>query len=233
MMDACCENKSSELTQLRERQAKVLYVVLAINGLMFLFEFIAGWVIGSTALLGDSLDMFGDTTVYALTLYTLHRSDRERAAASLVKGGFMLIFGIAVIGEAIYKSVAGAAPTAEAMGIVGVIALMANSICFLMLYRFRSDDINMRSTWLCSRNDLIANTGVIIAAVLVGATQTRWPDVVIGMIIAGLFLHSAWRVLGEASREWRGSDPRAIKAGDEGSESVEKHDTCQQSSCCR
>ena len=232
-MDACCENKSSELALLRERQAKVLYAVLAINGFMFLFEFIAGWVIGSTALLGDSLDMFGDTTVYALTLYTLHRSDRERAAASLVKGGFMLIFGVAVIGEAVYKSVAGAAPTAEAMGIVGLIALMANSICFLMLYRFRSDDINMRSTWLCSRNDLIANTGVIIAAVLVGATQTRWPDVVIGMIIAGLFLHSAWRVLGEASREWRGSDPRAIKAGDEGSESVEKHDTCQQSSCCR
>src|SRR5690606_32842479 len=169
-MDACCENKVGELARLRERQARVLYAALAINGVMFLFEFIAGWVIGSTALLGDSLDMFGDTTVYALTLYALHRSDRARAGAALVKGSFMLLFGIAVIAEAIHKSVTSSVPEAGAMGVVGVIALAANTVCFLLLYRYRSSELNMRSTWLCSRNDLVANTSVIVAAAVVALT---------------------------------------------------------------
>lgn len=238
-MDSCCENKAGELAQLRERQASVLYTVLAINGLMFVVEFIAGWMIGSTALLGDSLDMFGDAAVYALTLYTLHRSERARAGAALVKGGFMLVFGLAVVGEAIHKSLAGTTPAAEAMGLVGAMALAANGICFLMLYRFRRDDINMRSTWLCSRNDLIANGSVIVAAVLVGVSGTRWPDVVIGLIIAGLFLHSAWQVLSEAWKLWRAPGPREPRettkpdvASEQESRVADNGDgSC--SSCCR
>ncbi|GHB22318.1 cation transporter [Salinicola rhizosphaerae] len=202
-MDSCCENKAGELAQLRGAQAKVLYWVLGINGSMFVIEFVAGWLIGSTALLADSLDMFGDATVYVLTLYALNRSDKTRAGAALVKSGFMFVFGLAVIAEAIHKSVVGSVPEAGAMGIMGVLALAANTVCFVMLLRYRSADLNMRSTWLCSRNDLIANTSVVLAAIAVGVTGSLWPDVIVGLAIAALFLHSAWQVSAEAIVEWR------------------------------
>ena len=206
-MDSCCENKAGELRSLRARQSRVLYVALAINAVMFLVEFVSGWLARSTALLGDSLDMFGDAWVYALTLYALHRSERMRAGAALVKGALMLVFGLVVIGEAVRKSVLGVLPDAEWMGAVGMIALAANTVCFLLLYRHRGDDLNMRSTWLCSRNDLIANTSVIGAAVLVGATGSLWPDVALGVAIAALFLHSAWQVLTDAREQWRAHGP--------------------------
>lgn len=202
-MDSCCESKAGELAALRERQARVLYAVLAINAGMFLLEFVSGWLARSTALLGDSLDMFGDASVYALTLYTLHRSPRARAGAALLKGLFMLLFGLVVVAEALRRGVLGAAPQADWMGVVGLIALLANGVCFVLLNRHRSDDLNMRSTWLCSRNDLIANSSVILAAVLVAYTGSLWPDLVVGLAIAALFLHSAWQVLGEAWLQWR------------------------------
>lgn len=202
-MDRCCENKSSELNALRERQGRVLWIVLAINAVMFVVEFVSGWLAQSTALLGDSLDMFGDASVYVLTLYALHRSERMRAGAALVKGLVMLIFGLVVIGEAVRKSLLGVLPDAGLMGMIGVIALAANTACFLMLYRHRTDDLNMRSTWLCSRNDLIANTSVIGAALLVSLTGSLWPDVAVGVAIAALFLHSAWQVLTDAWRQWQ------------------------------
>ncbi|MDZ7791059.1 MAG: cation transporter [Xanthomonadales bacterium] len=206
-MDSCCEDKAGELRSLRARQGRVLYVVLAINAVMFLFEFVSGWLARSTALLGDSLDMFGDASVYALTLYALHRSERMRAGAALAKGALMLVFGLVVIGDAVRKSVLGVLPDAGWMGAVGLIALAANTVCFLLLYRHRGDDLNMRSTWLCSRNDLIANTSVIGAAVLVSVTGSLWPDVAIGVAIAALFLHSAWQVLTDAWEQWRAHGP--------------------------
>lgn len=209
-MDSCCENKASELAQLRAKQERVLYIVLAINAVMFLFEFTAGWLVRSTALLGDALDMFGDASVYALTLYVLHRSARTRAGAALVKGAFMLLFGVVVVGDACYKSMQGVVPEAEWMGIVGLIAFAANTVCFALLYSHCRDDLNMRSTWLCSRNDLIANTSVIAAAALVAFTGTLWPDVVVGFAIAALFLHSAWQVLAEAWQEWREHSPQKV-----------------------
>lgn len=213
-MDSCCDNEASELAQLRTRQSRVLYVVLAINAVMFLLEFTAGWIARSTALLGDSLDMFGDASVYVLTLYALHRGARTRAGAALFKGGFMLLFGLVVIVDAVRKSVLGVVPEAEWMAGVGLLALAANTVCFMMLYRHRSDDLNMRSTWLCSRNDLIANASVIAAAGLVAMTGTFWPDVVVGLAIAALFLHSAWQVIAAAWPEWRahpnGPAPKGI-----------------------
>jgi len=202
-MDSCCEDKASELAQLRDQQSRVLYIVLAINALMFLVEFVAGWVIGSTAVLADSLDMFGDASVYALTLYVLHRSARTRAGAALFKGSLMLLFGLLVIADAIRKLVMGGVPEAQWMGLVGAAALIANTLCFTLLYRHRCDDLNMKSTWLCSRNDLIANASVIVAAILVAVTGTLWPDVIIGLAIAALFLHSARQVLAESWAEWR------------------------------
>lgn len=214
-MDSCCEDKVGELRSLRARQGRVLYVVLAINAVMFLFEFVSGWLARSTALLGDSLDMFGDASVYALTLYALHRSERMRAGAALAKGVLMLVFGLVVIGDAARKSVLGVLPDAGWMGAVGLIALAANTVCFLLLYRHRGDDLNMRSTWLCSRNDLIANTSVIGAAVLVSVTGSLWPDVAIGVAIAALFLHSAWHVLTDAWEQWRAHGPARSTAASE------------------
>lgn len=204
-MDSCCENKAGELAQLRTRQSRVLYIVLAINAVMFLVEFAAGWIAGSTALLADSLDMFGDASVYALTLFVLHRSARARASAAFFKGGFMLLFGMLVVADALRKSLLQEVPAADWMGAVGALALLANGICFALLYRHRADDLNLRSTWLCSRNDLVANISVIATAGLVALTGSLWPDVVVGLAIAALFLHSAGQVIREARQEWRAS----------------------------
>lgn len=203
-MEHCCEKKSGELARLRERQGRVLYVVLSVNAAMFLVEFVSGWIARSTALLGDSLDMLGDASVYALTLYTLQRSLRTQAGASLFKGGVMLIFGFGVIAEALHKSLSGVAiPAADVMGGIGLLALVANAICFLLLYTHRSDNLNMRSTWLCSRNDVIANISVIAAAGLVAWTGSFWPDVLVGLAIAALFIESARKILIESIQAWR------------------------------
>lgn len=204
-MDSCCEKKSDELATLKNAQAKVLYIVLAINVVMFIVEFSSGWLVRSTALLGDSLDMFGDASVYALTLFVLNRSNRARAKAAAVKGVFMLLFGVAVIVDATYKTITGVMPEATWMGGVALLALLANAVCFLLLRRHRSDDLNMRSTWICSRNDLIANSSVIGAAALVAATDSFWPDVIVGFAIACLFIYSAWQVLTEARLAWLNS----------------------------
>lgn len=202
-MDSCCENKVGELALLRDRQSKVLYSVLAINVVGFLVEFTAGWLASSTALLGDSLDMFGDASVYVLTLFVLEKGRRARAGAGLFKGVFMLLFGVVVVIDAVRKLVLQEVPDANWMGAIGLFALVANGICFAFLYRHRSDDFNMRSTWLCSRNDLFANSSVIAAAGLVALTNTLWPDIIVGLAIAGLFLHSAWQVIREGLNEWR------------------------------
>jgi cation diffusion facilitator family transporter len=208
-MDSCCENKAAELARLRASQSRVLYIVLAINAVMFVVEFAAGWIAASTALLGDSLDMFGDASVYALTLFVLHRGPRARAGAAMCKGGFMLLFGVVVVADAVRKLMLQEVPAADWMGAVGALALLANGVCFALLYRHRADDLNMRSTWLCSRNDLVANSSVIVAAALVALTSSLWPDLIVGLAIAALFLHSAVQVLREARQEWRASAPGA------------------------
>ncbi|MBA4742100.1 MAG: cation transporter [Azoarcus sp.] len=202
-MDSCCENKAGELAQLRASQSRVLYIVLAINAAMFVVEFAAGWIARSTALLGDSLDMFGDASVYALTLFVLHRGARARAGAAMFKGGFMLLFGVVVVADAVRKLMLQEVPAADWMAAVGALALLANGLCAAMLYRHRADDLNMRSTWLCSRNDLIANSSVIAAAGLVALTGSLWPDLLVGLLIAALFLHSAVQIIRESLQEWR------------------------------
>ncbi|RUO71296.1 cation diffusion facilitator family transporter [Pseudidiomarina salinarum] len=206
-MKSCCENKTDELAQLRVRQSRVLYIVLIVNALMFITEFTAGWIANSTALLADSLDMFGDASVYALTLFVLYRGARARAGAAMVKGGFMLLFAVLVIADAIRKMIVPEVPDADWMGMVATLALIANGYCFALLYRHRSDDINMRSTWLCSRNDLLANSSVIVAALVVAYTNSLWPDILVGLAIALLFLHSARDVIRDALKEWTASAP--------------------------
>jgi cation diffusion facilitator family transporter len=194
-MDQCCHSKTDTLTVLRERQKSVLQLVLAINAIMFVVEFGAGILAQSTALLADSLDMLGDAFVYGLSLYALHRSARWRAGAALTKGVIMGAFGIGVVLEAGLKMATGVVPQGSLMGLFGTLALLANVSCFILLMRHRSDDLNMRSTWLCSRNDVIANGGVLLAAAGVAVSGTAWPDILIGLLIAGLFLSSAWGVI--------------------------------------
>jgi len=194
-MASCCEDKGCEITAMRQSHGRILWIVLAINASMFFVEGAAGLFARSTSLLADALDMLGDALVYGFSLFVLARSARWQAVAALVKGMFMLVFGVGVFIEAGYKIWRPVMPAVETMGIIGGVALIANLICFVLLYRHRADNLNMRSTWLCSRNDLFANLGVILAAGSSFLLASYWPDVIVGAIIAGLFLWSALDVL--------------------------------------
>jgi cation diffusion facilitator family transporter len=200
-MDQCCEAKTRELADLRLRQGQVLATVLVVNITMFFVEFGAGLLSGSTALLADSLDMLGDSFVYGFSLFVLHRSPAWRARAALAKGLIMAAFGIGVLVEAALRLRAGVPPLVPAMAAVGTLALCANAFCFSLLWRHRRDDINLRSTWLCSRNDLVANGAVLAAAALVAWSGSFWPDFVVGVGIAALFLRTARSVLRESLAE--------------------------------
>jgi cation diffusion facilitator family transporter len=206
-MADCCEDKSCEVAALRASHGRVLWIVLAINAVMFLVEGAAGVVAHSTSLLADALDMLGDALVYGFSLFVLMRSARWQAGAALAKGAFMLVFGLGVLGEAIYKVFDPVMPGVETMGVIGGLALGANLVCFFLLYRHRGDNLNMSSTWLCSRNDIVANIGVLLAAGGSYALASRWPDVVVGATIAGLFLASSLGVLRKSLRELRMAPP--------------------------
>ena len=200
-MDVCCETKAEEIKTLRGKHKNVLTVVLVINAVLFVVEAAAGLVAHSTALLADSLDMLGDALVYGFSLYVLWRSAEWKAAAAVLKGAIMAVFGVGVLIEAVYKAIAGVVPMAETIGIIGMLVLLGNGLCFLLLFRHRSDDLNMRSTWLCSRNDILANLSVLIAAAGVKVFDSSWPDILIGAAIAALFLRIAFIVLHESFAE--------------------------------
>lgn len=202
-MEHCCNSNSNELDLLWARQSRILWVVLAINSGMFVAEAAAGLLAGSAALLADSLDMLGDALVYGVSLVVIGRSQRARAGAATLKGAVMLLFGIGVLAEVAYKLYARHVPDASIMSMTAAVALVANTICLVLLTRHRADDINMRSAWICSRNDLAANFGVILAAAGVFLTNTVWPDIVVGLLITGLFLVTSLRVLRQAIAEFR------------------------------
>jgi Co/Zn/Cd efflux system component len=168
---------------------------------MFMVEFGAGLFSGSSALLADSLDMLGDSLVYAFSLFVVHRSLAWRARAALLKGVIMALFGVAVLIEVGFSLRSASPPTVLAMAAVGTLALAANTLCFSLLWRHRADDINLRSTWLCSRNDLIANVAVLAAAGLVAWSGSGWPDIFVGLGIAVLFLRTAAVVVRESVEE--------------------------------
>ena len=202
-MDDCCGAKAEEISALRGEHKNVLIIVLVINAVLFVVEAAAGLLANSTALLADSLDMLGDSLVYGFSLYVLWRSAQWKAKAAALKGAIMATFGVGVLIGALYKTLTGVLPVAETMGIVGLLVLLGNGICFLLLFRHRSDDLNMRSTWLCSRNDIIANLSVLVAAIGVKVFDASWPDILVGAAIAALFLKSAFSVLRESLFELR------------------------------
>lgn len=201
MGKSCCEAKVCELEILRNKQGSVLKWVLLINAVMFVVEFAYGLLSHSSALMADSLDMLGDAAVYGFSLYALNRGARWRARAGLSKGIVMALLGVGVLAQTLYRLSMGALPMAETMGAVGLLALTANSVCLLLLYKHRSDDINMKSTWICSRNDIISNVSVIGASFIVTTTGSGIPDWIVGFIIAGLFLKSSVSVIREARAE--------------------------------
>jgi Co/Zn/Cd efflux system component len=209
MADQCCSAKAKELEVLASRhdQRRVLIAVLVINALMFAIEFGAGLAAGSSALMADSVDNLGDAFVYALSLFALARGPRWEAAAALSKGLIILAFGLAVIVELGVKVAYGVPPSSTLMLLFGALALVANLSCLAMLWRFRSLNVNMSSTFECSRNDVISNLGVLAAAGLVAATASAWPDILVGGAIALLFLRSAFRVLREAWPAWQKAAP--------------------------
>ena len=205
MADDCCSKKGETLTELARKkdQRRVLVIVMVINLAMFFAEFGGGLVARSSALMADSVDMLGDAFVYALSLYALHRGARWEAGAAIAKGGIILVFGIGIIIEIADKIVNGVPPSSSLMLTFGGMALVANLVCLALLWRFRTANVNMSSTFECSRNDVASNIGVLIAAGLVGMTGSAWPDIVVGAIIAVIFLRSAFRVLSEAIPAWR------------------------------
>jgi Co/Zn/Cd efflux system component len=196
-MNECC----SIPADIPERQRRILQIVLWVNLGMFLAEFVAGLLAHSTALLADSVDMLGDAIVYAFSLYAVARGAVWQARVALLKGTIMAVFGIGVLLEVTLKIIRSVIPTAEVMGGVGLVALAANIVCLTLLWRRRTDDINMRSAWLCSRNDVVANAAVVLAAGGVALTGSAWPDIVVGLGIAALFGASAVEVIRRARCE--------------------------------
>ena len=207
-MADCCTNAACEIDKLRAGQSSTLRAVLGINAAMFVVEAAAGLLAGSTALLADSLDMLGDALVYGFSLYVVARNDAWKAGSALLKGGIMGAFGFFVLGHAGYKLFHPHVPQFETVGLIGLLALAANSMCLVLLWRHRRDDVNMRSVWLCSRNDIIANVSVLAAAVGLWLTASQWPDLLIGLGIAALFLHSSLQVLRDATRTYRAHNRR-------------------------
>ena len=206
-MDDCCSAKRNDLELLARQkdQRRVLVIVLAINAVMFVVEFGAGVLAGSSALMADSVDMLGDASVYALSLYAIGRGARWESGAALAKAGLMSVLGIAILVNAVLRVSSGTPPIDELMLGAGSLALITNLACLGLLWRFRATNVNMASTWECSRNDVISNISVLVAAGLVALTASPWPDAMVGALVAVMFLRSSWRVMRQALPVWRGS----------------------------
>nr|WP_070959826.1 cation transporter [Hyphomonas sp. Mor2] len=198
-MSGCCENKSFDGASPAYRRA--LIAVIAINAVMFFVEMSAGMISGSQALKADALDFAGDTATYALSLMVIGASVRTRAYASLFKGASLAAIAMAVLGMTALRVLDGSPPEASTMGIVGFMALAANAASVVILLRWRDGDSNVRSVWLCSRNDAIGNVGVILAGGMVALTGSAWPDLIVAILLASLFLKSASAITLQARRE--------------------------------
>ncbi|MGF1488362.1 MAG: cation transporter [Prochloraceae cyanobacterium] len=203
MADRCCQNKAKELEKLQKQQSKVLWAILAINAVMFVVEFSGGIKAASLSLTGDSLDMLGDALVYGCSLYVIQKGKKAQARAAMLKGTIMYMSAIAVFAKASYQLFAQTTPQVQLMTEIGILALIANLICFLLLIRHRNDNINMTSVWLCSRNDIIANTSVLLSAGLVFASGSFLPDFIVGLLLTVVFARSAGKVLTQARAELR------------------------------
>lgn len=207
-MAACC-GENVTFDGMSDAYKRRLWVVIALNATMFVVEMLAGHLSGSQALQADALDFLGDATTYGISLAVIGASVRVRTAAALAKGISLALMGLWVFGSTLYHVFVIGVPQAEVMGIVGFLALLTNLASVLLLVRYKDGDANVRSVWLCSRNDAIGNVAVMLAALGVWGTATGWPDLIVAAIMAGLFLWSAIMIVKQALRERRedGGEP--------------------------
>ena len=210
MSASCCGGPPPKIDTIQDSTyRRVLWVVLGINAAMFVAEITAGLIASSVSLQADALDFLGDAANYGISLFVVGMALRYRAMAALIKGASMGIFGLWVAGATVVQYFGGAVPHAETMGIVGTIALVANLACFGLLWTYRNGDANMRSVWICSRNDAIGNVAVLLAALGVFGTQQGWPDAAVGGVMATLALQGAWVTIRAAKGELRSMESQA------------------------
>ena len=202
-MSAACCDQTIDPHRGNERYRRVLWAVLAINFVMFAVEVAAGLAAGSASLQADALDFLGDAGNYAISLFVVGMALRYRAMAAFAKGATMGLFGLWVLGITAWHVWQGTLPHAFTMGAVGLAALVANAASFGLLWAFRGGDSNMRSAWICTRNDVLGNLAVLLAALGVFGTGTGWPDVIVAAGMAGLALQGAWTVLNQSRAELR------------------------------
>lgn len=197
----CCESSCTKTTPVTPRYRRVLWIALVVNLGMFGVELAAGWGAGSAALLADAVDFFGDAANYAVSLFVLSMGLAVRARTALLKGLTMGGYGLYVLGQASWNALHGVVPDAGTMGAVGALALVANVGVAALLYAWREGDANMRSVWLCSRNDAIGNAAVMLAALGVVGTGTAWPDLIVAAGMGLLGLSAARQVITQARSE--------------------------------
>lgn len=211
MSGGCCEVPTcSDGGDGGVRYRRVLWAALVINAAMFAVEMTAGVRAGSSSLRADALDFLGDAANYGISLFVVGMALHYRARAALAKGLTMGAFGIWVLGSTIWHAFAGTVPDAGTIGAVGLLAFAANAAVLGLLWMYRHGDANMRSVWLCSRNDVLANVAVMLAALGVAGTGTPWPDIAVAAVIAGLALHGASQIIRAARIELR--DPAIVPA---------------------
>jgi Co/Zn/Cd efflux system component len=202
-MSASCCDQAVDPHRGDERYRRVLWAVLAINVAMFAVEVAAGLAAGSASLQADALDFLGDAGNYAISLFVVGMALRYRAMAAFAKGATMGVFGMWVLGVTAWHAWHGTLPHAFTMGAVGLAALVANAASFGLLWAHRGGDANMRSAWICTRNDVLGNLAVLLAALGVFGTGTGWPDVIVASTMAVLALQGAWTVLNQSRAELR------------------------------
>jgi Co/Zn/Cd efflux system component len=201
-MSGCCGDDCS-LDRLRERQRGTLQIVLGINAVMF-FVIVAAAISGrSTALLADSLDNLGDALTYGLSLYAVSRGAAAKAKVALFKGGLIFLAAVAVAAQITYRLFVPGLPIFEVMGAFSLLGLAANSVCLFLLWRHRHEDVNMSSVWECSRNDIVSNLSVFVAAGAVWLTGSGWPDLLVAIGLVWLLIRSSLRVVSSALAELR------------------------------
>ena len=211
-MAACCDHCHGAAPEDDRASRRALWIVLAINAAMFVVEIAAGVVAGSVALQADALDFLADSANYAISLWVIGMALRYRAMAAMLKGATMGVFGLWVLGATAWHAWHGTLPSAVTMGSVGFAAFVANAASLVVLWAYRRSDANMRSAWICTRNDVLGNLAVLLAALGVFGTGTGWPDVIVATIMAGLALQGAWIVLRQSRHELRiAASPRIMR----------------------